>query len=160
VAVENQKSLRRFSRALACCRDAGLGIEIHAGEHSGPESVSDALAWTQPNRIGHGLSAFHDSFMLEEVRSRKVHLEFCPTSNLKTGAISDLSNHPIGRAKELGLSYSINTDDPGAFECSLDGEFQLLGERLSFDRADFETVYRNSLAARFQPKLRYSLDRE
>jgi len=155
VGVETGQSLARFSRAFARWRDAGLGIEIHAGEHTGPESVLDALNQCQPRRLGHGLSAFQDPSLLEKISNANIHLELCPTSNLCTGAVSSLSQHPINRARELGLSYSINTDDPGAFECSLESEFRLLNESLSFDSADFLKVYQNSLAARFQPKLRY-----
>ncbi len=37
-----------------------MGIEIHAGEWSGPESVWDALEYGKPDRIGHGVGAFED----------------------------------------------------------------------------------------------------
>ena len=58
---------------------------------------------------------------------------------------------PILRvARAQGLSYSINTDDPGAFACSLDGEFEALSTALSLGPPDFEAVYRQAMAARFQ----------
>lgn len=155
VGVETGVSIRRFSGAFARCRDAGVGIEIHAGEHDGPEAVRDALTYGRPHRIGHGLSAFSDASLLQELHARQIHLELCPTSNLKTGAVTHLSRHPVGVARALGLSYSINTDDPGAFACSLQEEFQALSAALSFGPSDFETVYGNALAARFQPTLRH-----
>ncbi len=134
--------------------DAGLKIEIHAGEWVGPESVRDALDYGFPNRIGHGVALFQDHALLDEVIARQIHVEMCPTSNVKTGSVATIAQHPIRQALDLGLNFSINTDDPGAFGCSMNGEYELLAEELDFTRADFERVYANTLAARFQPDLR------
>jgi adenosine deaminase len=155
VGPENGESIRRFAPAFSRWRDAGLGIEIHAGEHGGAESIWDALQYGRPDRLGHGLSAFDDPALLDELRRANVHMEFCLTSNLGTGAVTGIRQHPAGRARALGMNFSLSTDNPGAFECSLTGEFQLAMEALAFQPDDFKTVFRNALAARFQPKLRY-----
>jgi aminodeoxyfutalosine deaminase len=105
-------------------RDAGLGIEIHAGEHSGPESVEDALKFGRPDRIGHCFPVFRDPAALNIIKDSKVHLEFCPTSNLCTDAITHLEQHPIKQV-EQGLGFSINTDNPGLrFSGAKDGSFR------------------------------------
>lgn len=142
-----------FRRAFDRLREAGLGIEVHAGEWAGPESVWDALECS-PDRIGHGVAIFDDPKLLERVQKLGVHVEMCPTSNLKTGSIDRIEDHPVRIANELGLNFSVNTDDPGAFESSMEGEFQLLRDLFGFDEADFQRIARNSLAARFQPALR------
>lgn len=136
---------------------AGMGIQIHAGEWCGPESVWDALEYGYPNRIGHGVSIFQDPQLLKHIRDNKIHIEMCPTSNLKTGSIKHIEDHPVRLAKELGLNYSINTDDPGPFECCLTSEYQLLTRVFGFDEEDFRQIFKNSLAARFQPQLRIEL---
>jgi aminodeoxyfutalosine deaminase len=155
VGLETGESIERFSKAFAEWRDAGLGIEIHAGEHSGPESVHDAIRFGRPNRMGHCLSAFRDLALIESIKDSKIHIEFCPTSNLNTGAFVDPTWRPIRHALQQGLSFSINTDNPGAFGCSLESEYQLLADSIGFTAANFQTIFRHSLAARFQPKLRY-----
>lgn len=155
VGLETGESIKRFSNAFAQWHDAGLGVEIHAGEHSGPESVYDAIRFGRPNRMGHCLSAFRDLTLIESIRDSKIHIEFCPTSNLSTGAFVDPTWRPIRNALKKGLSFSINTDNPGAFGCSLESEYQLLADSLGFTSADFQMIFRRSLAARFQPKLRY-----
>ena len=58
------------------------------------------------------------------------------------------------KARELGLSFSINTDDPGIFECSMESEFELLARVFGFKDEDMHAIYTNSLKARFQPRLR------
>lgn len=151
---EQGNPIKPFQRTLARFHEAGLGIEIHAGEWCGPESVWDAVEYGYPDRIGHGVSLFQDPKLLDVVRERGIHIEMCPTSNLKTGSISQIKEHPIGRASELGINFSINTDDPGPFECSMESEYVLLSKVFGFKDNDFKSIYINSLEARFQSELR------
>ena len=146
---EKGHPLKPHHRTLARLHAAGVPIEIHAGEWCGPESVREALEYGFPDRIGHGVAVFQDQELLKSVQDRQIHLEICLTSNLKTGSVAHLHEHPVRQARELGLNFSINTDDPGAFECSMNSEYQLLADHFGFQAADFERVYQNSLQARF-----------
>jgi adenosine deaminase len=130
-------------------RDAGLGIEIHAGELAGPESVRDALEYGRPDRIGHGLAAFDDPALLDEIARRGIHLELCPTSNLRLGRVARLEDHPIGRARDLGLSFSVNTDDPGPFAITLTEELAQVGRAFAFTEADFTRMFEATMRASF-----------
>jgi adenosine deaminase len=154
---EQGNPVRPFQHTLTRLREAGLGIEIHAGEWCGPESVWDALEHGGADRIGHGVSLFRDAELLRLAQERRIHIEICPTSNLKTGSVPHIRDHPVLLARDLGLSFSINTDDPGPFECSLASEYELLATTFAFDEDDFRTIYHNSLEARFQPELRVAL---
>lgn len=155
VGLENGTSIRSLSPALERFKEAGLGIEVHAGEHSGPEDIWEALNYGFADRIGHGVSAFKDPKLLNTLAQQQIHLEFCLTSNGCTGSVPNWAKHPIRKAKALGLSFSINTDDPGLFDCHLTGEFQQAKERYGFTIADFKTIYTQALAARFRPRLKY-----
>jgi len=146
--------VKPFQKTFASFHEAGLGIEIHAGEWCGAKSVWDAIEYGYPDRIGHGVSLFDDPRLIAAIRERNIHIEMCPTSNLKTGSITRIEDHPIGRARELGLSFSVNTDDPGIFGCSMAGEYELLANVFGFGVDDFGRMYRNALEARFQPELR------
>jgi len=145
-----------FGRTLARLHEAGVGIEIHAGEWDGPESVWDALEHGSPDRIGHGVALFQDPRLIERFQRDRIHIEMCPTSNLKTGSVERFEDHPIRLARDLGLNFSLNTDDPGPFENSLESEYELLAETFGFQERDFERVAENALQARFQPELRYN----
>lgn len=149
--------IKPLSRTLARLREAGVGIEIHAGEWAGPESVWDALENGFPNRIGHGVAIFRDPRLVERFQRDRVHVEMCPTSNLKTGSVAQIENHPVRQARERGLSFSVSTDDPGPFECSLESEYELLAGQFGFQEHDFEVMAENALSERFQPQLRYSV---
>ena len=159
VGVEDGQSIQRFAAAFERWREMGLGIEIHAGEH-GPtdarvRAVQDALDFGRPDRLGHALPTFENAELSDRIQHERVHVECCPTSNLRTGAVTDLTDHPARQARRLGLSVSLNTDDPGAFRCTITDEYELAASTWGFDAADFDVLYKNSLAARFQPVLRY-----
>jgi adenosine deaminase len=149
---ESACTIRSIAPVLRRLRDAGLGIEIHAGEFAGPESVRDALEHGEPERIGHGVRAFEDERLIEEICRRDVHLEFCLTSNLCLGVVRDLTEHPIVRAHALGMNFSVNTDDPGPFGCSMTSEFALLERCLGFTASDFERIRANAWRSRFSAK--------
>jgi adenosine deaminase len=135
-------------------RDAGLGVEIHAGEWAGPESVWDALEHGHPHRIGHGVAAFRDPHLIETLLTRGIHIEMCPTCNVITGSVARLAEHPITQARALGLSFSINTDDPGPLLITLGSEYARVAEVFGFSEDDFRRIYANTLAARFAADLR------
>ncbi|HEY1546232.1 MAG TPA: hypothetical protein VGG28_00360 [Kofleriaceae bacterium] len=119
-AGDEAHPIRPLARSIAELRELGLGIEIHAGELAGPESVRDAIEHGSPDRLGHALSAFGDRELEDLIASRGIHVELCPSSNL---ALSGRSG--VERAQQLGISFSINTDDPGAFGCTLASELAL-----------------------------------
>jgi adenosine deaminase len=153
-APEEGFPVQPFRRTFDRFHEAGLGIEIHAGEWCGPESVWDALEYGHPGRVGHGVTLFRDPRLVDLFAEKQIHIEMCPTSNLKTGSVSNIQEHPIRLARDLGLSFSVNTDDPGPFEYSLESEYALLAETFGFDEGDWQRIYTNSLAARFKPGLR------
>jgi adenosine deaminase len=148
--VERGNPARPYRRSFARCREVGMGIEIHAGEWCGPESVRDALSYGCPDRLGHGLGIFGDAALVELVRERNIHLEMCPSSNLRTGAVSRMEAHPIRKARDLGLKFSVSTDDPGPFQCTMTSEYALLEDLMGFTKADFEKIYTDALIAKFK----------
>jgi adenosine deaminase len=133
-------------------RDAGLGIEIHAGETCGAESVWDAIEHGKPDRLGHAVRAFEDERLVDELVRRDTHIEFCPTSNLCLGVVPRIERHPLRRARELGMNFSVNTDDPGPFGCSMLSEYTLLASDLGFTASDFDRIRANAWRSRFTPR--------
>ena len=147
---EESHPIRPFQRSIAELREAGVGIEIHAGEFLGAASVREALTYGRPDRIGHGLGLFDDPELLAHVRDEQIHVELCPTSNVRTGAVASLEAHPLRRALDLGLNFSINTDDPGIFGCSLESEYRLATDAFGFTVRDLEGVTENAIRSRFR----------
>jgi adenosine deaminase len=147
--LEEADTVRPYADLFAELERAGLGIEIHAGEWMGPESIWEALEYGRAARIGHGLSSFEDPVLIEHIRRNGIHLELCPTSNLLLTRFRTVEEHPIARAHEEGLSYSINTDDPGPFCTDISAEWELARRACDLTEADFAAILANSLEAAF-----------
>jgi adenosine deaminase len=77
------------------------------------------------DRIGHGIRAAGDGELLRVLRERGIGLEVCVTSNLRTGAVGSLEDHPLRKLFDAGVMVCLNSDDPGIFGCSLAGEYEV-----------------------------------
>jgi adenosine deaminase len=145
-------SMRDLQDPLEKVRRHDIGIEIHVGETGSPHWIRDTLDYGQPQRIGHGVRAFEDPALVERLAKQQVHVEFCPTSNLRLGVIRTIEQLPIRYALAAGIAFSINTDDPGVFQCSLTSELRLVQRQFSLSEADLERIFNDSLRAAFRPR--------
>lgn len=141
--------ISRFFPLLERLRDAGLGIEVHSGEHTGPDEVRELVNSGLVDRLGHGVRAFEDMRLAEQIARKGIHVEFCPTSNVRTGVVRHICELPIATARDLGVKFSINTDDPGAFGCTMTSEFEAIGEAFGFGGQEFERIYGDARSALF-----------
>lgn len=146
---EKACKVRDYADVFQSLAQEGIPVEIHAGEWCGPESIWDALEYGHPRRIGHALCLFDDPELPKYIRDRNIHVEFCPTSNLKVGGVQKIGDHPVFKAIDYDLNFSINTDDPGHFECTMNSEFSLLQSVRSLKSSTLEQIFRNSLRAAF-----------
>jgi adenosine deaminase len=105
----------KFRNVFAAARAQGLRLVAHAGEEGPPEYVREALDVLGIERIDHGNRALEDPQLIERLRASRMTLTVCPLSNLKLGGVRDLAHHPLRRMLELGLSATVNSDDPAYF---------------------------------------------
>lgn len=124
-------------------RDKGFHLTAHAGEAAGPASVWGAINALGVERIGHGVRSAEDPALVEYLVEHQLPLEVCPTSNIRTGVVSDWESHPARTLIEAGALVTVNTDDPAMFHTSLAGEFRVLEEVFGLDE---ETIKKISLA--------------
>ncbi len=119
---------RDYAQVVADCRQAGLGITIHCGEEGDPAEMWDVLEHLEPARIGHGILAAGDDALMKELARRNVVLEICPTSNVKTHAVSGIEElgHILRAFLDRGVRFSISTDGPEMLQTNISQEFELL----------------------------------
>jgi aminodeoxyfutalosine deaminase len=116
-----------YARAFALARDGGLGSVPHAGEAAGPASVRGALAALAADRVRHGIRAIEDPGLVGELAGRGIVLDVCPISNLRTGVVPSLAEHPLPRLMAAGVACSVSTDDPAMFGTDLSADYTAAG---------------------------------
>jgi aminodeoxyfutalosine deaminase len=131
-----------FGETFAWAKSEGLRLVAHAGEGTSAASIRAALA-IGAERIGHGISAIEDEPLMRELRERNVPLEVCVTSNLVTGVVKSLAEHPLRRLFDAGVPITINTDDPAMFRCTLVGEYELAARAFGFTETELSAVAEN-----------------
>jgi adenosine deaminase/aminodeoxyfutalosine deaminase len=140
---------------IAVCREArelGLHVTAHAGETAGPESICKSVELLGAERIGHGLAAAQDEAVMGLLRDRRIPLEVCPTSNVCTGLLARLEDHPLPRFLQSGLVITLNSDDPAMFGTSLEGEFIRAARAFRLGEADILQLSENGIRSAFLPE--------
>jgi aminodeoxyfutalosine deaminase len=123
-------------------RAEGLGSVPHAGEVAGPASIRGALDALGADRIRHGIRAVDDPELVAELCEREIVLDVCPLSNVRTGAVPSLAEHPLRELLQAGVRCSVSTDDPAMFDTDLTREYEAAAPL----GADPKTAYDAGLA--------------
>jgi aminodeoxyfutalosine deaminase len=129
-------------------RRKGLRLLCHAGETTDATSVWEALE-IGAERIGHGIRAIDDPLLVQHLAEKEIPLEICITSNVRTGAVASLKDHPVRRLYDAGVPLILNTDDPALFNCTLTSEYDLARSEFGFTDDEIEGLRGNSFLYSF-----------
>ncbi|MBW6458491.1 MAG: adenosine deaminase [FCB group bacterium] len=102
-----------------------INITIHAGEAYGPESIHQAVHYCGAHRIGHGTHLPEDGGLMNYINDHRICLEICLTSNLQTGSVPSLKQHPFKFFLDYGLRLSLSTDNRLMSNTSVTNELYL-----------------------------------
>lgn len=138
-----------FGDVFAFAKREGLHVVAHAGEGTSPRSIWTALE-IGAERIGHGISAVEDESLMRVLRERDIPLEVCVTSNLVTGVVKRVEEHPLRRLFDAGVPIVLNTDDPAMFRCTLVGEYEVAMRQFGFTEAEMRAVAGNGFKYAFE----------
>ena len=133
---------------------------IHAGEAFGLPSIWEALQWCGAERLGHGVRIVDDIQVGDDgrvalgrlaayVRDRRIPLEMCPTSNVHTGAVPSIEEHPIDLLRRLRFRVTVNTDDRLMSGVTLSSEFETLVRVFGLDLAEMQWLTLNAMKSAF-----------
>ena len=103
--------LADYAAPFRLAAELGLGRTVHAGEGRPPSEIRTAIEELGAQRIGHGTTLLGDPAVVELVQRRGVAIEACVTSNLHTGVIRELAEHPLPRWLALGVRVCVCTDN-------------------------------------------------
>ncbi|MEQ9092192.1 MAG: adenosine deaminase [Balneola sp.] len=127
----------------------GIPCTCHAGEACGPKNVWEAIDELHVQRIGHGVRSYEDSTLMDYLKEKDIHLEICPTSNIKTGIYPRLEDHNIDKIYRKGTSLSVNTDGRSLSNVTLADEYQSLNKYFNWQLQDYLNVNLMAIDAAF-----------
>ena len=133
-------------------REMGLRLAAHAGEAAGPGSVWGAVKHLGVERVGHAMAARDDPRLMDYLKERGVTIEACPVSNVRTGAISSVREHPIREFQSRGIRVTVNSDDPSMFGTDMNNEYLQLHRELKFTIPELLGLSLNAVDSAFIPE--------
>lgn len=149
-----------FAHVFGAARAAGLHSVPHAGESVGPEEVWAAVDLLRAERVGHGIAAVHDERLLARLREVGITLEICPSSNVATGVVPSLAEHPLPTLIAAQVPVVLGSDDPPMFGTSLLEEYRRARDVLGLGREQLQGIAAASIASSFaSPALKECLSR-
>ena len=139
-----------------------FNITIHAGEAFGKESIWQAIQWCGAHRIGHATRLIEDmkikdgevvsmGTLAQYVLDKRLPLEICLTSNVDTGAVKSLKEHPFGIYFRYRFRVALNTDDRLMSGITLTDEFRTAAEVFDLKLDDLEKLTINAMKSAFMP---------
>jgi len=149
-------------RAFQFCQRENFHITVHAGEAYGPRSIWKAVQYCGSERLGHGIRIVEDirhdehgepelGRLAHFLRDRRIPLEVCPTSNVNTGVVESIAEHPIDQLIDLRFRVTLNTDNRLMSGVSMSSEMAALVDAFGYgwDRLRWLTV--NGMKSSFLP---------
>ena len=116
---------------------------IHAGECGSVESIKCAIEM-EAKRIGHGIAMSGHEDVKKLCLEKGIGIEMCPTSNLQTKAVTDMSKYPLKEYLDYGLLVTINTDNRTVSGISLKDEFDLVKKHLNLNESEIHQLEKNA----------------
>ncbi|HVX45566.1 MAG TPA: adenosine deaminase [Mycobacteriales bacterium] len=152
----------RHLDAFDYMRRENAHFTIHAGEGFGLPSIWEAIQWCGADRLGHGVRIIDDITVDDSgevdlgrlaayVRDKRIALEMCPTSNVQTGAVASIIEHPIGLLRTLNFRVTVNTDNRLMSGCSMTSEMTELVKAFSYGWSDLQWLTINAMKSAFIP---------
>jgi adenosine deaminase len=152
----------RFLESFQLLRQQSAYYTIHAGEADGCQSIWEAVQMCGANRIGHGVAIVSDIQQDERGRevlgdfaayvlNQQIPFEMCPTSNVQTGAVASITQHPIHRLDRIGFCITVNPDNRLISATTLTREFALLAEAFDYSLSDVGRLTINAARNAFAP---------
>lgn len=154
---------KKHIEAFQFIQRANFNITIHAGEAFGKESIWQAIQWCGAHRIGHATHLLEDitldkngkvagfGDLAQYVLDKRIPLEICLLSNVHTGAVDKIENHPFGIFFNEKFRVTINTDDRLMSDTTMTKEFATAINVFNINLDDVEKITINSMKSAFIP---------
>ncbi len=152
----------RHLDAFEYMRNNNARFTIHAGEAFGLPSIQEAIGFCGADRLGHGVRIVDDiavepsgrlrlGRLAAILRDKRIPLELCPSSNVQTGAVASIAEHPFDLLARARFRVTVNTDNRLMSDTSMSKEMLVLSETFGYGWSDLERFTINAMKSAFIP---------
>lgn len=139
------------SEAFEFIRKNNLNSTAHAGEAFGPKSIHQAIHQCNAHRIGHGTRLREDGDLLNYVNDHRIPLEVCLKSNVQTGAVESVEDHPLKFYMDFGLRITLNTDNRLVTDTTITDEYKLACQVFHLQPHEVRRIVVDGFKSAFMP---------
>ena len=144
--------------------------DLTAGEAFGLPSITEGVVICGADRLGHGVRIVDDidvgtgaddattseatarlGRIAAIVRDKRIPLELCPTSNVQTGAVASIAEHPFDVLARLRFRVTVNTDNRLLSDTTMSKEMLRLVETFGYGWTDLAQFTINAMESAFIP---------
>ncbi|MFV0493603.1 adenosine deaminase [Mycobacterium sp.] len=151
----------RHLDAFEHMRDNNARFTIHAGEAFGLPSIHEAIAFCGADRLGHGVRIVDDievgpdgtrlGRLASILRDKRIPLELCPSSNVQTGAVASIAEHPFDLLARTRFRVTVNTDNRLMSDTTMSQEMHRLVAAFGYGWSDLARFTINAMKSAFIP---------
>jgi adenosine deaminase len=152
----------RHLAAFERMRSNNARFTIHAGEAFGLPSIQEAIGFCGADRLGHGVRVVDDMSVADDgtvrlgrlasiLRDKRIPFEMCPSSNVQTGAVASIAEHPFDLLARARFRVTVNTDNRLMSDTTMSKEMSLLVEAFGYGWIDLERFTINAMKSAFIP---------
>lgn len=143
-----------FAEVFRRARQLGIPGVAHAGEEGPPAYIRSALDDLAVIRVDHGVRCLEDPDLVRRLKEERIPLTVCPLSNVRLKVVDRMTDHPLPRLLEAGLTLTINSDDPAYFGGGVLDNYRACHTAFGWSEDTFRQLARNALEAAFMPEAR------
>lgn len=149
--AEEHFPAKKHREAFFLILNNNINCTVHAGEAFGPSSIAQAVHYCGAHRIGHGTRLREDPDLMAYVNDHRIALEMCLSSNVQTGAVARMEDHPVKYYLDRGLRVTLNTDNRLMSNTNLCKEYALGVRSCGLTLHDLEEVVIFGFKSAFLP---------
>lgn len=152
----------RHLDAFEYMRTNNARFTIHAGEAFGLPSIQEAIAFCGADRLGHGVRIVDDIVVEPSgevrlgrlaaiLRDKRIPLELCPSSNVQTGAVGSIAEHPFDLLARARFRVTVNTDNRLMSDTTMSQEMLRLVQAFGYGWTELQRFTINAMKSAFLP---------
>jgi adenosine deaminase len=140
--------MSQFREIFTLAKRMELPFTIHAGECGNAKNIGEAIA-CGAKRIGHGIAMSKNTEIQELCVKNRIGVEMCPSSNLQTKAIDEVTHYPLKEFMNQGILATINTDNRTVSNTTIHKEIELVRKYCGMSEEDIGKLMKNAIEVSF-----------